>query len=239
MTNASTASDDFISEMELGNRGMKKTAAWVRDENFSKAKRSDADRKNAERDKRKLKKNEKQVTVYTTDDENVIATLKAVAEAIKSPSAHAVISAVVVDDTWLRWLINAVSIARFREISGLSVEEAEKRWRDLRSAIEIAINHDRIVELIQEVALGIDRLDLARTVVRAGPELRAAIAAVAASDQRLVELIVEIAKGIGQVDRLEQAVTVAAREPDLVAALASALQAGGFRSWIVKRLLGA
>jgi hypothetical protein len=237
MTNTSTATDDFISDTELRNRGMKRPPTWVRDETYSKAKRSDADRKKAERDKRKLEKNEKQVTVWTSDDEKVIATLTAVAKTIMDPRAHAVISAVVVDDTWLRWLINAVSITRFRELSGLSTEEAEKRWRDVRSAIEIAVNRDGIVELIQEIASGIDRLDLARTVMKAGPELRTAIAAVAASNPRLVDLIVEIAKGKGQDDRLEQAVTVAAREPDLVVGLKSVLQAGGLRSWIVRRII--
>jgi hypothetical protein len=238
MTTASAAGADFISETELGTRGMKKVPAWVRDETFSQAKRSDADRKKAERKKRLLEKNEKPVTVTTTNDERVISTLKAVAESLKTPSYLAVISAVV-DDPWLRWLLNAVSIAGFRNISDLSVEDAEKRWRDLRSAIGVAINQDGIVELVNEIASDVDRIDLAHIVVKAGSGPRAAIAAIVANDPWLARLIVEIAKSKHQGARLEQAVTLAAREPDRVVALTSALRAGGFRSWIVKRLVGA
>jgi hypothetical protein len=111
----------------------------------------------------------------------------------------------------LRWLISAVSIARFREIEGISPENAEKLWRSVRSAIEIAINHDGIIELIHDVAAGIDCIDLAHLVVRADPGLRAAITAVAANNPWLVELTVEVAKSKGQNKLLEQAVIMATR----------------------------
>jgi hypothetical protein len=239
MATASTTTEDVLSDQELADRGMKKTAAWVRDKHFSKAKKSAADRKKAERERRKKEKNETQVNVFTIDNEKAIATLRAVAQAIKDPDALAVISAVVVDDAWLRWLINAVSIARFREIEGILPEDAEKLWRSVRSAIEIAINHDSIIKLLHELAAGIDRIDLARLVVKADARLLAAIAAVAVNDPGLAQLIVEIVNNKNRNRLFEQAVIMATREPKLVVGLKTALQAGGFRAWVLKRMLGA
>src|ERR1019366_9383451 len=240
MATAYTATGDVLSDKELADGGMKSTVAWVRNENFSKVKRSAANRKKAEREKKKKEKNEKQVNVVTIDDEKAVATLKAVAKALKDPGALSVISAVVVDDTWLHWLINAVSVKKFRDIEGISSADAEKLWRSVRSAIEIAINHDCVIDLIHEVAPGSDRIriDLARVVVTADPALRAAITAVAANDPWLVELTIEVAKSKGRNKVLEQAVTSAIREPKLVVDMASALQAGGFRGWLLKCILG-
>jgi len=238
MATASTATGEGLSDKELADGGMKTLVTWVRDENYSKVRRSAANRKKAERERKKKEKNEKHVYVETIDDGKAITTLKAVAKAIKDPVSLAVISAVVNDDPWLRWLINAVSIKRFREIGGISSEDAETLWRSARTAIEIAINHDCVIDLIHEVAPGTDRIriDLARLVVTADPALRAAITAVA-NDPWLVERTIEVAKSSGRNKVLEQAMTSAIREPQLVVRMTSALQAGGFRGWMLKHIL--
>src|SRR5258708_8294110 len=239
MAPSSTATEDFLSEKQVGEGGMKGGVVWVRDENFSGAKGSAAERKKAERKLKEETKNEKQVNVVTINDKRAVATLRAVAEAIKDPNALAVISAVAGDDRWLRWLIAAVSIERFRAIKGISPEDAERLWHRVRSVIEAAINNDQVADLVHESFSNIDRVDLARRVISSGAELRAAIAAMVANDPWLVELTAELAQSNGRDQRIERAVTGAIREPKLVVAMTSAIQAGGFRGWILKRILGA